>query len=191
MTQNTYFLVLPTKPSEYGIFMTQAKKLFCKYTGTIRCISLTSDNKTIISCSRQHNTLWSLEDKTQKGTLQGHTSVVTIIPNNKWQQICDFWFYPFNVIPIWNLQELTQEAILEGHSKCIWTIAMSSDETYLVFGSEEKVLRIWNLIDRKQEGILEGHTDIVTKVVISSDRKHIVSCSLDRTLRISNFQGKS
>ena len=61
---------------------------------------------------------------------------------------------------IWNLQDKTQEAVLQGHT-CVHvlSVAITSDNKYIVSGGDDKTVRIWNLQDKTQEAVLQGHTD--------------------------------
>ena len=60
---------------------------------------------------------------------------------------------------IWNLQEKTQEAVLQGHTDSVKSVAITSDNKYIVSGGDDKTVRIWNLQDKTQEAVLQGHTD--------------------------------
>ena len=76
---------------------------------------------------------------------------------------------------IWNLQDKTQEAVLQGHTGSVRSVAITSDNKYIVSGGYDKTVRIWNLQDKTQEAVLQGHTDCVISVAITSDNKYIVS----------------
>ena len=76
---------------------------------------------------------------------------------------------------IWNLQDKTQEAVLQGHSWLVYSVAITSDNKYIVSGGDDKTVRIWNLQDKTQEVALQGHTEYVNSIAITSDNKYIVS----------------
>ena len=65
---------------------------------------------------------------------------------------------------------------------------MSLDNQYVVYSSDDKILRILNLEKRIYEGSLQGHTNIIRYIKITSDSKFIVSVSDDRTGRVWNLQ---
>ena len=65
----------------------------------------------------------------------------------------------------------------------IHTVAVTSDNKYIVSGSEDNTIRIWNLLNKTVEGVLEGHTGEVISVVLTNDNKYIVSAG-DNTIRI-------
>ena len=62
---------------------------------------------------------------------------------------------------IWNLQDKTQETVFQGHTDSVNSVAITSDNKYIVSGGNDNTVRIWNLQDKKQEAVLQGHTDNV------------------------------
>ena len=79
---------------------------------------------------------------------------------------------------------------LEGHENHVTTLAITSDNKYIISGSSDRTVRIWDLQEKKQKAILRGHTDEIVTVVVTSDNKFIVSASNDKTLIIWNIQEK-
>ena len=73
-----------------------------------------------------------------------------------------------------NLQDKTQEDVLQCHANSVTSIAISSDNKYIVFGGRDRIVRIWNLKDKTQESVLQGHTDSVKSIAITSNTKYIV-----------------
>ena len=71
------------------------------------------------------------------------------------------------------------------------SVAITSDNKYIVSGGYDKTVRIWNLQDKTQEAVLQGHTHHVNSVAITSDNKYIVSAGCDNTVRIWNLQDKT
>ena len=61
---------------------------------------------------------------------------------------------------IWNLQDKAQEAVLHGHTHTINSVAITSDDKYIVSCGFDNTVRIWNLQDKIQEAVLQGHTDL-------------------------------
>jgi small GTP-binding protein len=81
-------------------------------------------------------------------------------------------------------QEFEVVKILEGHNDEINSVAISSDDKFIVSGSDDYTIRIWETGTGKCLRVLEGHSDDVFDVAISSDDKFIVSGSDDTSLRI-------
>ena len=84
------------------------------------------------------------------------------------------------------VKELEREykLFLEGHINTVQSVAITSDNKYIISGSSDKTIRIWNLLEKRQEAVLEGHTNSVTSIAITSDNKYIISGSEDKTIRI-------
>ena len=80
----------------------------------------------------------------------------------------------------------TQEAVLKGHTDCVNSVAITSNNKYIVSGGDDKTVRIWNLQEKTQEAVLQGHTGYVTSVAITNDNKYIVSGGNENTVRIWN-----
>ena len=61
---------------------------------------------------------------------------------------------------IWNLQDKTQEAVLQGHTDSVISVAITSDNKYIVSGGNDKTVRIWNLQDKTQEAVFTNCDDV-------------------------------
>ena len=90
-------------------------------------------------------------------------------------------------IRIWNLKSERQETILRGHSDGVCSMAITSDNIYLVSGSSDTTIRVWNLREKSQESVLTGHNGSVIYIRITSNDLYIVSSSVDNTSRIWNL----
>jgi WD40 repeat protein len=91
-------------------------------------------------------------------------------------------------------QEILEEKyglILQGHTDFVCSVAITSDNKYVVSGSRDKTVRVWNLDKKTQKAVLQGHTDFVCSVAITSDNKHVVSGSSDKTVRMWNLDEKT
>ena len=73
---------------------------------------------------------------------------------------------------------------LESHFNGVNSIALTSDNKYLISAGHDKTVRIWNFPENRQEAVLEGHTDSINCVAITSDSKYIASAGQDNTVRI-------
>ena len=52
---------------------------------------------------------------------------------------------------IHNFQDKTQEAVLQGHTDFVRSLAISSDNKYVVSGGVDHTVRIWNLQDKNKK----------------------------------------
>ena len=95
-----------------------------------------------------------------------------------------------------NVQEIQKQLqtnfnlYLQGHTSYIYSVAVTSDNKYILSGSDDGTIRIWNLIEKRQAGVLEGHWSKVTTVAITTDYKYIISGSSDRSIIVWNFINK-
>ncbi len=64
------------------------------------------------------------------------------------------------------------------------SVAISSDNKFIVSGSEDNTIRVWERDSRTQLQEIKGHNSYVNSVAISSDNMFIVSGSDDKTIRV-------
>ncbi len=69
--------------------------------------------------------------------------------------------------------------VLTGHTDRISSVAISSNDKYIVSGSDDKSVRVWELENGQVFKELFGHSDCVSSVAISTDNNYIVSGSYD------------
>ena len=68
-----------------------------------------------------------------------------------------------SLMPLENAKLLLEEEyglFLEGHTDLVNSVAITSDNKYIVSGGYDNTVRIWNLQDKTQEAVLQGHTDL-------------------------------
>ena len=75
---------------------------------------------------------------------------------------------------------------VEGIPKYIMSIAFSPNNSYIVTGSYDGVLRVWNLSTGSLLRQLKGHTRVIRSVTYSTDGRYIASGSYDGTVRLWN-----
>ena len=99
-----------------------------------------------------------------------------------------------STMPLENAKILLEEGyglFLEGHNDFVESVAITSDNKYIVSGGNDNTMRVWSLQDKTQEAVLQGHTGFVRSVAITSDNKYIVSGGFDKTVRIWNLEDKT
>ena len=80
---------------------------------------------------------------------------------------------------------------LEAHTGPVYSLAITSDNKFIISGGEDKTVRIWNLQDRRQVDYLQGHKAKISSVIVSGDSKYIATGSWDLTIIIWKFQEKT
>ena len=68
---------------------------------------------------------------------------------------------------------------LRGHTSSVWTVAVTSDNKYIISGSLDKTISIWNLLEKRQETALQGHLGGLNSAAVTSNKKYIVFGSED------------
>ena len=76
---------------------------------------------------------------------------------------------------------------IQGHVCDVNSVAMSSDNRYIVTASSDWTIIVWDIEKKKQVAVLLGHVGSVKNVLITNDNKFIVSTSEDKTIRVWNF----
>ena len=80
------------------------------------------------------------------------------------------------------------EKEFKGHTGYVTSVAISSDNTFIISGSEDATIRIWDIESGDCTKILGGQKDRVQSVALSNNNEFIVSGSWDRTVRLWNLK---
>jgi WD40 repeat protein len=84
-------------------------------------------------------------------------------------------------------RQKTQETVLQGHTDWVISVAITSDNKYIISDNRDKTVRVWNINNKTQEGVLEGHSCEVIYAGITQDNKYAVSESSDGILKVWNL----
>ena len=157
------------------------------HTHAVNSVMLTSDEKYIVSCSRDKTIrIWSLQAKTLESTLTDQEYPAECIIISKDDKYIIFGSFE---IRIWNFQTQIQEGSLKifdnFHVKCL---AATSNNQYIVCSCNDSAIRVFDFSERKLVGILEGHTQPVLIVGLSSNGEYAISYSQDRTVRLWSME---
>ena len=87
-------------------------------------------------------------------------------------------------VRIWSSE--CEELNLYRHSAGVSSVAFSWDDSRVVFGSDDTMVRIWNLVTDTIDCEFKGHLLRVTSVAFSRDDSHVISGSPDGTVLIWN-----
>ena len=74
--------------------------------------------------------------------------------------------------------------IEKGHSNSVNSVAISTDNKYIVSGSWDKTIKIWDIKTGECLNTLEWYSDWVNSIAISPDGNYIVLGSRDKTIKI-------
>ena len=156
------------------------------HTSEIKCLSLTSDSKYIISCTEDTCVIWNLQSIAKEYSISQLDFYIDSMAITSDDTSIIFGCHDGN-LRIWSLSSRTQESVLKGHTSAVLCLAASPDGTYIASGGDSTV-RVWNLRHNRQESLFCGHHSSVISLAITSDSKYIVSGSSDRTMRMWSIQ---
>jgi len=71
-----------------------------------------------------------------------------------------------------------------GHAATVTSISVSSDDQYIVSGSDDMTIKLWDMSTGKLIRSCSGHTDKVNDAIFSSDDRYIISCSDDHSVKL-------
>ena len=161
------------------------------HTLRVTGLAITSDNRSIVSVSYDCSIrIWSIKEKSidsVMGPFEFFINGLAFTSDSAYIILCS----DHNTVGISRFDHKKMKIEwLEGHTSAVTSVAVSSDNLYIVSGSCDKTIRIWNLTEKRIEAILHGHTNLINYVTMTRDSKYIISCSVDRTVRIWNFNEK-
>lgn len=75
---------------------------------------------------------------------------------------------------------------LEGHIQGVTSVAVTSDQKYIVSGSFDNYVFLWSFEEKlKQMG---GHSDIVDAIIVSPDDAYAVSGGRDKLIKVFSIE---
>ena len=75
--------------------------------------------------------------------------------------------------------------VIKGHTDWVECVCVTSDNKYVVSGSNDSTIRITRLDNGVLVRGIKGYADFVASVCVTSDNKYLVSGSNDKTIRIT------
>lgn len=158
---------------------------------SINCVAFTKDSKYLLSCSDDCSVIvWDLESFTIDWALKK-----SIIPIKTLS--CDYLNTNFAVslseakISLINFASKSEIFIFSGHSGQINCLSFTSDNKYLISGSNDRSIKIWNLKKKSEDFSLFGHFGPITSLALFPDSKSVfASGSLDCSIKIWNIEDK-
>ena len=85
---------------------------------------------------------------------------------------------------------LTESFSLPIDNYRVSSLAITSDDKYIVSGGKDNTVRIWSILGQSQESVLLGHTNRVICLAITSNNKYVVSGGADGLIIIWHLRKK-
>jgi WD40 repeat protein len=162
---------------------------FHGHSGTVTCVSFSSDGQLIASGSEDTTIkIWSLDGR-KVATFKGHEDTITSIdfsPDGKWIVSGS----EDNTLKLWRIEGKERQAVatFTGHKKPITTVSFSPNSQLIVSGSEDKTVKLWKRDGQKIATL--KHDKKVNSVSFSSNGQLIASASDDETVKLWSQNGK-
>ena len=147
----------------------------------IETLAFTIDGKRLLLGSENGQVLeWDVHSNTHLKTHPvGRTSIRAIVPlTHGFVATGDE-----TTIRIWT-RNTSQPRMLIGHRQSVRCLAVSQDESVLLSGDQEGLIRVWSLTDYRLIQVLQGHSKEVTAITFLNGGMQAASGSADRTVRV-------
>jgi len=152
------------------------------YTGAVRSVYLSYDNKLIAAGYEDGKIRFWNESGECLNILEGHRGRVTSL------SITGDMAVSAGIdrsIKIWHMPSATLIKTLEGHSDEIWNLVVDGNNIYT--GSKDKTIKQWDLTGGNCVRTFEGHNDSIRHISVSSDGKLLLSSSMDGVSKLRNI----
>jgi WD40 repeat protein len=105
-----------------------------------------------------------------------------------WKVIPTISYAPRKDVPIPKSSSISNilQTTLKGHALKVSAIAITTDNSTVISGSEDNTIKIWDARIGQLKRTLTGHTGVVNYLSVSHDGKYIVSAE-DKSARIWNL----
>ncbi len=152
------------------------------YTGAVRSVYLSYDNKLIVAGYEDGKIRFWNESGECFNVLEGHTGRVTSLSITGDMAVSAGID---RTIKIWHIASATLIKTLEGHSDEIWNLVVNGNNIYS--GSRDKTIKLWDLISGNCVTSFEGHNDSIRHISVSSDEKLLLSSYMDGVSKLWNI----
>jgi WD40 repeat protein len=170
------------------------------YSPEATTVAVTADGQRVLTETDDHVLeVWDPERRRCVHALHGHTSYirsVALTPDaslaisaggQAWFEARDGDDEPLEekcALRVWDLRSGEALAVLRGHTDVVRSVAVTSDGSLAVSGSDDGSVRLWDLGTFEEREVLSGHADSVQAVAVTPDGRRAVSASRDHTLRV-------
>jgi WD40 repeat protein len=156
-----------------------------RHKKVITGLDISQDGTFVFSCSNQESVIgFNIEKKKkifERDFRDKEMHYVKISPKNK--------FISAGIgngeIFVWNVDQPELEHELEGHQDHVNTLYFTPDETKLISGGADNLIKVWDMTWQREEVTLYGHSEWVTGISMLNNL--IYTLSDDSTIMMNKF----
>jgi WD40 repeat protein len=163
------------------------RQLFRGHTLAVRGVAMAADGKLAYSASEDGTVReWNIATGETSTLFSGrsHQLKPLAVTSDAHRLMFGAGDWTIRVVDLTNKQAIT----LEGHSGIVRSLACSPDNSTLISGGDDGVVRVWSLATGTSILELRGHSESVEAVTFGSSGKTAISGSRDRTLCLWNLE---
>ncbi|KAG4304664.1 hypothetical protein PORY_002057 [Pneumocystis oryctolagi] len=178
---------ITTNSNDSVLVLYQSKshsRRFIGHSGPVYGVTLSSDNRFILSCSEDRSCrLWSLDTGTCLVTYKGHN-----------QPVWDIAIGPFGhyfatashdqTARLWSCEHMYPLRIFAGHLSDVDCVSFHPNSAYVATGSSDKTCRLWDVQKGNAVRVFTGHSGPINCVTISPDGKLLATAGDDGLINI-------
>ena len=143
------------------------------HTGEVEFVSITPDNKFLITQGGDNTKLWNLSTGEEIRAFPGNSGAA-VSPDSK-----HLLTTIGNNAILWDISSGVKLRDFKGHADAVQSVAISPDGRFAVTGSKDQTAKLWNLATGRTIRTFIGFLSSVDSVNISPDSRFLVTKSSD------------
>ncbi|OMJ94318.1 hypothetical protein SteCoe_2517 [Stentor coeruleus] len=200
ISKDNKYLIIGCKDSSIHVWSLSKKTqkfVMRGESGSVDCLSISSDNSYIVSGNSSGVHLWNFRLRKHelliKSDLRQVRSII-ISHDNKYALACGSKESILGAslpVVVYSLDQRKELFEFSSKNFNVTCAALCKKNKTLVTGCSDNEVRLWNFIEKKLDVALEGHKGAITGVSITNDDAYMVSVSVDQTARVWSMSRKS
>jgi WD40 repeat protein len=143
--------------------------------GPVYGVAISSDNKTIVSCSGDQTVrVWDAATGQQRSQLNGHQGAVYGLALSADAALA-LSAGADNTLRLWDIAGGRQLKQLPSGGATVYSIAINPQGTLFATGGGDRKLRLYDLLTGNELRTIEGHTDFINRVTFNPKGDRLLS----------------